>query len=43
MGHKTSGDVSRRYNHKDKQGRERLEEKIRLAFSILDKTLFKGR
>jgi integrase len=42
MGHKTSGDVSRRYNHKDKQGWGRLEEKVRLAFSILDKKLFKG-
>jgi integrase len=43
MGHKTSGDVSRRYNHKDKQGRDQLEEKVRLVFSILDKKLFKGR
>jgi integrase len=43
MGHKTSADVSKRYNHKDKQGRERLEEKVRLVFSILDKKLFRGR
>jgi integrase len=42
MGHKVSGNVSRRYNHKDKQSRERLEEKIRLVFAILDKKLFKG-
>jgi hypothetical protein len=43
MGHKTSGDVSRRYNHKEKQSRDRLEEKVRLAFSILDKKLFRRR
>jgi integrase len=43
MGHKVSGDVSRRYNHKDKQGWERLEEKVRQVFSILDKKLFKGK
>jgi integrase len=43
MGHKTSGDVSKRYNHKDKQGWECLEEKVRLVFAILDKKLFKRR
>jgi hypothetical protein len=43
MGHKVSGDVSKRYNHKEKQGRDRLENKVRLVFSILDKKLFKGK
>jgi integrase len=43
MGHKTSGDVSRRYNHKDKQGLANLEKKAGLVFAILDKKLFKGR
>jgi integrase len=43
MGHKVSGDVSRRYNHKDRQGRDRLEEKVSQVFSILDKKLFKGK
>jgi integrase len=41
MGHKVSGDVSKNYNHKDKQGRERLEEKVMEVFGILDKRLFK--
>jgi hypothetical protein len=41
MGHKISGDVSKRYNHKDQQGRDRLEEKVRMVFAILDKKLFK--
>jgi integrase len=40
MGHKISGDVSKRYNHKDKQGWDRLEKKVRMAFAILDKKLF---
>jgi hypothetical protein len=43
MGHKTSGDVSKRYNHKDRQGLAKLEQKAQRVFSILDKTLFKGR
>jgi hypothetical protein len=36
MGHK----VSKNYNHKDKQGREKLLEKAKEAFAILDKKLF---
>jgi integrase len=43
MGHKTSGDVSKRYNHKDRQGLANLEQKARLVFAILDKKLFKRR
>jgi integrase len=41
MGHKVSGDVSKRYNHLDRQGRERIVEKAREVFGILDKRLFK--
>jgi site-specific recombinase XerD len=40
MGHKVSGDVSKRYNHKDRRGREKLLEKAREVFAILDKKLF---
>jgi integrase len=43
MGHKVSGDVSKRYNHKDKQGLNHLEKKAQKVFSILDKKLFRGR
>jgi integrase len=39
MGHKVSGDVSKNYNHKDKQGREKLLEKAREVFAILDRKL----
>jgi site-specific recombinase XerD len=40
MGHKVSGDVSKLYNHKDKQGASRLAAKARKACRILDKALF---
>jgi site-specific recombinase XerD len=40
MGHKVSGDVSKNYNHKDKQGREKLLEKAKEVFAILDRKLF---
>jgi integrase len=39
MGHKVSNDVAKRYNHKDKQGREKLLEKAKEVFAILDKKL----
>jgi integrase len=39
MGHKVSGDVSKNYNHKDKQGKEKLLEKAKEVFAILDKKL----
>jgi hypothetical protein len=42
MGHKSSKDVSERYNHRDKQGQKRLLTKAREMFKILDKTLFKS-
>jgi len=41
MGHKVSGDVAKRYNHRDKQGREKLLEKTKEVFAILDKWIFK--
>jgi integrase len=40
MGHKVSGDVAKNYNHKDKQGRDKLLEKAQEVFVILDKKLF---
>jgi integrase len=41
MGHKTSGDVARRYNHKDKQGGKKLLERTRRVFQILDEHVFR--
>jgi hypothetical protein len=41
MGHKVSRDVAKRYNHRDKQGQEKILEKAREVFAILDKRLFK--
>jgi integrase len=43
MGHKVTKDVAERYNHRDKQGQQRLHSKARALFKILDKTLFKNR
>jgi integrase len=40
MGHKVSSDVAKRYNHRDKQGQEKLLGKAREVFAILDRTLF---
>jgi hypothetical protein len=40
MGHKVSSDVSKLYNHKDKQGKNMLAKKAREVFKILDKRLF---
>jgi integrase len=40
MGHKVSSDVAKRYNHKDKQGRDMLVKKAREVFAIFDKRLF---
>jgi integrase len=42
MGHKVSGDVSKRYNHRDKQGQKKILEKAREVYRILDRRLFKG-
>ena len=41
MGHKVSGDVAKRYNHKDKQGRKKLVERAKRVLSILDKRVFR--
>jgi hypothetical protein len=40
MGHKVSGDVAKRYNHKDKQGKKKLLERSKRVFHILDKHVF---
>jgi integrase len=39
MGHKVSGNVAKRYNHLDKQGRKKLVEKAKEVYAILDKEL----
>lgn len=41
MGHKTSGNVAKRYNHKDKQGKKKLLERARKVFAILDRHIFR--
>ena len=41
MGHKVSGDVAKRYNHRDKQGGKKLLEKTKKVFQILDKYVFR--
>ena len=40
MGHKISNDVAKRYNHRDKQGQEKIVQKAKKVFRILDNTLF---
>jgi integrase len=40
MGHKVTGDVAKRYNHRDKQGKEKIVEKAEEVFTILDKRIF---
>jgi integrase len=40
MGHKVSSDIAKRYNHRDKLGKEKLLEKTKKAFDILDKYIF---
>jgi integrase len=42
MGHKVSNNVAKRYNHRDKQGQEKLLEKAREVFRILDKWVLKA-
>jgi integrase len=41
MGHKVSGDVAKRYNHKDRQGKRKLLERARKVFQVLDKHVFR--
>jgi integrase len=43
MGHKVSNDVSKLYNHRDKQGKALMVKKAKQVFSILDKRVFKSR
>jgi integrase len=40
MGHSVSGEVSKRYNHKDKRGLESMLKKADEVFAILDGALF---
>ena len=40
MGHKVSANVRKLYNHRDKVGKERIAEKAKQVFSILDRCLF---
>ena len=40
MGHKISNDVAKRYNHRDKQGQEKIVQKAKAVFRILDNRLF---
>jgi integrase len=42
MGHKVTDDVAKRYNHRDKQGKEKIIKKAKQIFTILDKWLFKN-
>jgi len=41
MGHKVSRNVAKRYNHKDKQGKNKLIERAKKVLAILDKYIFK--
>ena len=41
MGHKVSNDVAKRYNHRDKQGQEKILGKAAQVFKILDQRLFR--
>ena len=43
MGHKVSGDVSKLYNHRDKQGKKMMVKKATQVFSILDRCIFKAK
>jgi integrase len=42
MGHKVSTDVSKLYNHRDKQGKALMIKKAKQVFSILDKRIFRA-
>jgi integrase len=41
MGHRVTGDIAARYNHRDKQGKERLIKKARQVAAILDTYIFR--
>jgi integrase len=40
MGHIVSSNVAKRYNHRDKQGKERIVKKAKQVFKILDQYIF---
>jgi len=40
MGHKVGANVKQSYNHRDKQGKERLAKKAKHVFTILDRCVF---
>jgi len=40
MGHKVTNDISKRYNHRDKQGIGRIVQKAHAVYRILDNNLF---
>jgi len=40
MGHKVSSNVAKLYNHRDKQGQDRIVKKAKEVFAILDSMLF---
>jgi hypothetical protein len=40
MGHKVTKDVAKIYNHRDKQGAEKLLRKTEIFMSILDGAVF---
>jgi integrase len=42
MGHSVSSNISKRYNHTDKRGKNYLLQKTRQVYSILDKSLFQA-
>jgi integrase len=42
MGHKTSSDVEKTYNHRDRQGQKKIVEVTAKLFQILDSRLFGG-
>ena len=41
MGHRISADVAKRYNHRDKQGKQGISKKAKEVFAILDRQVFK--
>jgi integrase len=43
MGHRVTKDVSKIYNHRDKQGKEKIMKKTKLFTAILDGVIFNGR
>ena len=43
MGHKVTGDVAKRYNHRDKQGQALLIRKAKKVFAILEKRVFRAK